>query len=278
MRYRANLIAVASLCCLAALAVAWGWFDAGGLRSDSPGHATAVITGAIGLLLGLPVLGSSLALNECARATCAAPEGRWLIGPAEIAGLLEWQRRNAVDNEWRPTAAERARGVAVCWAGEDLVVGGHYWRVAPGQYPRILSVRSRPAPPVSVTLRHEQAWVHNMASRLRLVGSGREFRFPAPDEAQAQALARHLSRLLGDGSAQDSRRRLLRLSNWAFAAAACFLVLLVFGFGVALHDQANGILRSPPERVALVAATVLGVLGAPTLLFVGGLIRIQLRR
>lgn len=273
MRYRANLIAAICFCVLAASAMVWGWLDAGGLRADSPGHATALIAGAIGLLLGLPVLCSSLGVNARVSATRAAPEGGWSVAPADIAALLDWQRRNGSLNEWRPTAVERKRGIAVCWAGEHLVVGGHYWRIAPGQYPQIHAIRVQLAQPANATLRYRQAWAHNMSSIPRLIGTDREFRFPAPDQAQARAFSRHFIPRLDGETSLARRRRRQRLSNWAFGGAAFFLVLLAVGFGFAWHDQANGVFRPTAERAVLIAVTVLGIMGTPILLLVGGLLR-----
>lgn len=273
MRYRANLIAATSFCVLAALAMAWGWFDADGLLAEHPGHATALFAGAIGVLLGLPVLWASLQVNARASATRAAPEGGWSARPGEIAALLEWQHRTGTPNEWRPTAGERARGIGVCWAGEHLVVGGHYWRIAPGQYPQIHALRVQLAQPANATLRYRQVWAHNMSSLPRFLQTDREFRFPAPDEAQARAFARHFIALLDGETSLARRHRRRRLSNRAFAAAACLLVLLAIGFGIAWHDRANGVFRPTAERAALIAATVLGVMGTPTLLLVGGLLR-----
>ncbi len=277
MRYRINLIATASFSGLAASALAWGWFDADGLRADSPGHATAVIAGAIGLLLGLPVLGAALAVCARVRATRAASEGRWSVTPADIAGLQAWQRRIGDTNEWRPTRGERARGIEVCWAGEDLVVGGHYWRVAPGQYPTITAVRAQLAPPASIALHYRQVWAHNMSSVPRLLMTERTFRFPAPDDAQARSFARHFSRLLDGERAADRLRRLRRLSSCAFGASAVFLALLLSGLGVAWHDRANGIYRTTPQRAALIATTVFGIMGTPTLLLAGVAVRSRMR-
>lgn len=273
MRYRANLVVVAACCGLAGLALGWGWWGPGDPEADTAPHVAAFIIGAIGLLLALPALASSIALNARARATRAAPEDCWSAGPAAIAELLDWQRRSGTDNEWRPTASERRRGVEICWAGEHLVVGGHYWRVIPGQYPRILSVWSRAAPPASVTLRYQHVWAHNMSSVPRFIGTEREFRFPAPDDAKARALVRHFSGVLEREDRSRRQRRLGRLANWALGAGSCFLALLVFGFGVAWHDQAHAVFRPTPERVLLIAATSLGVMGAPLLLWVGWLLR-----
>lgn len=268
MRYRANLIGLSGASALAACAAAWGWFDAGGIDPYQPGHATAVIAGVIGLLLMLPLIPSALATGARAAAVRANPTGRWFAGPADIAAFREWERRNGIVNEWRPTRGERARGIEVCWAGDMLVVGGHCWRLAPGQYPSVRSIEARAAPPGSVALRYGQIWVHNMSSRDRLVHTEREFRFPAPDEAQARALVRHVTPLLGMPQESDGRRRRARLVTAAWIAAAVFGVLLATGLGFGLHDRANGVFRAHGERAALIAATVLGIMGTPAMLLI----------
>lgn len=277
MRYRASLIGTAAFCGLAMTATICGVFGIPGLEADDAAHVAALVAGAIGLLLGLPMLGSYLALNARVRATRAAPAGGWQVSPQDIATFREWQQRNGIVNEWRPTRTERKRGIRVCWAGEHLVVGGYYRRVAPGQYPSVYAVRSRLAAPASVALHYWQVWAHNMSSVTRLVQTDREFRFPAPDEAQAKAFSRHFNRMLEE-SGHARGQRLLRLSNWALGAAACFLVLLLFGFGVAWHDRHHGIFRSTPERAVLIGVTVLGVMGTPLLLWLGAVLRWNARR
>lgn len=260
MRYRANLIGLAMVNGLAAGAVAWGWFDAGG-RIDpyQPGHATAVFAGAIGLLLLFPLFLRALQIPARVASVRANPEGRWFVGPAAIASYLEWERRNGIVNEWRPTRSERANGIEVCWAGEVLLVGGHYRLVAYGQSVR--SVEGRLAPPGSVALRYGQHWSRSFGRMPRLIYTLREFRFPAPDEAQARALVRHFNELLDAGPTRDWPRRRARLVALGWIVTAIFVVMLIGSFALAWHDRTNGIFRPTGQRAALMAMMVAGVIG-----------------
>ncbi|MCC7547136.1 MAG: hypothetical protein IT532_05160 [Burkholderiales bacterium] len=86
---------------------------------------------------------------------------------------------------------------------------------------------------------------------------------------------RPVCRQPGPCDGRDRRRD--RTAVWP-SGAGVFLFLLLIGFGVAWHDQANGIFRPTVERAALIAATVLGIMGTPALLFVGWIPRMNVRR
>lgn len=266
MRYRANLLGTLGTCVVAALAVAWGWFDAGGLRGDMPGHATALICGAIGLLLGLPIVGSHLAIRSRVRAVRAAPEGAWAVTPGDIAAFLRWQRAQGVINAWHPTRAERRHGCDVCWDGEHLVVGAHYLRVGPGQLLPFTAVRCRTAAPATVSLHYWQPWKQVLASVPRVVRTEREFSFPAADGDRARAFVRHFEHRLHGESAPARRQRLRRISNWALGAGACCGLMLAFGLAVAWHDRSQRIYRPTTERATLIGLTTFGLMGMPLLL------------
>ena len=273
MRYRTNLLGSTMFCLISALAVAWGWVDAGGMRGDMPGHATAVILGAMGLLLGLPIAGSHAAVKRRVRAVRAAPEYRWTVTPEQIAALLAWQRKAGIVNAWRPTRSERRDGLEVCWDGEHLVIGAHYLRVGPGQMFPFTGVRVQVAMPANVSLHYLQPWAHNMSSVPRIVRTEREFRFPVPDEVHARAFFQHFERRIRGESSLARRRRLRRLSNWALGTSACCVLLLALGLGVAMHDRGKGIYRPTSERAALIGMVTFGVMGAPLLLILGVALR-----
>lgn len=274
MRFQA-IHSGAMLVTLAGLAAAvWGWASSNGLDGDYPGRAAAFVGGLIAAGFGAVVWGSAASVRRKAALLREGRGlgGRWFVSPEALAGFLESERRRGVANEWRPSRGERRRGVEVLWGGESLLVGGTWWRIAPGQYPAIEAVGIDPGPPAAVTLRYRQLWFSRPSSVPRTVRTVREFRFPATGAASARAMASRFGRNLA-GTARIDPRRAGRFFRSALILAGLFAAAGLAGLAVAVQDGMAGTARADGERALLIAMTVLGAMGTPAALAIALLAR-----
>lgn len=265
----------ALLVTLAGMAAAvWAWVTSNGLEAEYPGRATAFVVGLIAAVFGSIVWRSAASIGRKAAELRDGRGlgGRWFIRPEAVAEFLIYERQRGVANEWRPSRGERRRGVDVLWGGETLVVGGTYWRIAPGQYPAIEAVGLDPGPPLTVAVRFHQLWFVTPSSRLRSIPTVREFRFPVIDIASAQAMVRLFGRNLAGSARVDPRK-----AGWFFWSALVLVVLFatagLVGLGFAVQDNLAGIRRPDGERAILIAMVVVGAMGTPAALAIAFLAR-----
>lgn len=274
MRFQA-IYASALLVTLAGLAAsAWGWVTSNGLDGDYPGRAAAFVAGLVAAGFGSVVWRSAASVGRKVRRLREGRGlgGRWFIGPQAVAGLLDGERQGRAVNEWRPSRGERRRGVEVLWGGETLVVGGTYWRIAPGQYPEIEAVGLDPGPPPTVAVRHRQLWISRPSSTARSVPTVREFRFPATDIASARAMVSLFAGNLA-GRARGDPRKAVWFFRGALVLAGLFAAAGLAGLGFAVQDGMAGVTRPDGERALLIGMTVIGAMGTPAALAIALLAR-----
>lgn len=271
--------ASALLATLAGVAAAvWGWVTSNGLEAEYPGRAAAFVAGLIAAAFGSVVWRSAASTRrKVARLRDGAePGGRWFIRPEAVAEFLEYERLRGVANEWRPSRGERRRGVDVLWGGETLVVGGTYWRIAPGQYPQIEAVGLDPGTPLTVVIQYRQLWFVRPSSRTRAIATVREFRFPVIDIASARAMVSLFERKLAGRAGVDPGEA-GRFYWSALGLAGLFAAAGLAGLGFAFQDGMAGVRRSDGERAILIAMVVMGAMGTPAALAMAFLAR-RLRR
>lgn len=259
-------------------AMVWGWIASNGVESRYAGQIAAFVFGILAFGFGMVVWRSAAATRRTMARLRAGQgvQGRWFIGPTAIGEFMAYERRRRVTNEWRPSRSERQRGAEVLWGGEDLVVGGTYWRITPLHYPTITGVVFDRGPPLTAVVRYRQQWANPMRSVPRFTASDREFRFPVTDLASAEAMGIHFVRVLRAAPGIDPRK-----GKWwhrgALVLAAIFVAMGLVALAFAIHDNLAGIRRPRGESAVLIGMLVLAVMGTPAALFIAHLARLMRR-
>ncbi|MGA9581043.1 MAG: hypothetical protein WBR13_03615 [Allosphingosinicella sp.] len=252
-------------------AAVWGWVSSNGLEAE---RAVAFVIGLVAAVFGSIVWRSAASVRRqvAELRDGRGLGGRWFIRPEAVAEFLDYERQRGVANEWRPSWGERRRGVDVLWGGDNLVVGGTYWRIAPGQYPEIEAVGLDPGPPLTVAVRYRQLWFVTPSSRARSIPTVREFRFPVIDIASARAMVSLFALNLAREAGVDPRKA-GRFFRGALILAVLFAAAGLVGLGFAVQDNMAGIRRPDGERAMLIAMVVVAAMGTPAALAIAFLAR-----